>query len=260
MEEIRTLVKGYGRQYLAWVDPCFNADPAFLEGLSERMLREGLKVGQSAWVRTDCLARDERSGLLPRLVETGLNEIFVGVERVEESDLVRLGRSSGPAATRGIIPEITRKYPALYVVGSFIYGLPGDSWRTVKAMRDATIDLNLDMAFYIPLTGLPGTAFWSDTAWDGSARKLENMNFLTFGPEANGTRRLTWLLAASFLFDLRPRRLSYVGRCLLHSDARKRRINRRLLWRGAQFALKRIAAPVSPGGDDAMYRPKWYDS
>lgn len=260
MEEIRLLTGRYGRRYLCWVDPCFNADAVFLAGLTEKMLSENMRIGQNAWVRADCLLRDERSGLLAHLVNCGLNEIFVGVERVEAADLAALERSSDGDAARRVLPGISRKYPALYLVGSFIYGVPGDSWRTVKAMRDATIDLNLDMAFYIPLTGLPGTKFWDGESWDVEAKGLGKMNFLTScGPRAAQVQKLTALLAASFLLDIRPRRVAYVIRTLTARDPRKRRMNRRLFARGAAFALRRLSAALLSRNGTAMPRPRWYD-
>jgi anaerobic magnesium-protoporphyrin IX monomethyl ester cyclase len=257
LEEVEILARRYGRRYLCWVDPCFNGSPDVLEEFAEGMRRKRIVIGQSAWVRTDLLARDERSGLLERLVATGLNEIFVGVERAN-GDLSTLGKSWQPPDALSLLPELSRKYPSLYVVGSFIYGLPQDSWRTVKAMRDATMDLNLDMAFYIPLTGLPGTKFWNKGSWDTGAKSLSAMSFLTFADDADG-RRLTWLLAASLLVDWRPKRIAYTLRSLLAQDARKRRMNRRLVLRGAKFALKRLASPVLFWDGDAMQRPAWYD-
>lgn len=258
LEEIEALTRRYGRRYFCWVDPCFNADPGFLEEFAVGLRRKGIVIGQSAWVRTDFLARDERSGLLERLVATGLNEIFVGVERAN-GDLSTLGKSWQPPDALTLLPELSRKYPNLYVVGSFIYGLPQDSWRTVKAMRDATMDLNLDMAFYIPLTRLPGTRFWRGDLWDRNAKSLSRMNFLTADGNKDA-RRLTWLLAASVLLDWRPKRIVYTLRSLLAQDARKRRMNRRLVLRGAKFALKRLAAPVMFWDGDAMQKPSWYNT
>jgi len=143
----------------------------------------------------------------------------------------------------------------------FIYGLPGDSWRTVKAMRDATIDLGLDFAFYIPLTGLPGSDFWSPGGGGLRGAGLEGMNFLTAaGPDGRAVRRLTSVLAASFFVDLRPSRLVYMTRTLMAGNRRRRNMNRRLFWRGTAFALRQLASALVPGGGSAMRRPSWYES
>jgi radical SAM superfamily enzyme YgiQ (UPF0313 family) len=254
IEEVRVLTRQYGRRYLAWVDPCFNADGRWCGEFAERMLREDLAVGQSAWVRPDRLLADENEGRLGRMVESGLNEIFVGVERADDESIGELGRR-GNGAARKIMPLIARKYPSLYTVGSFIYGLPGDSWRTVKAMRDETFALVLDMAFYIPLTGLPGTAFWRDESWSGGGRGLSGMDFLT-SPDAR-VSRLTRMLALSFLVDWRPSRVAYTWRTLLTADKRKRRMSRRLFARGASYAVRMLSGG---GRSGAMIHPAWYDA
>jgi len=258
MEEIRVLRARYGRKYLAWVDPCFNADAGFLEGLARLMRKEQIRIGQSAWVRADCLARDERSGLLGEIVETGLNEVFIGIERSDEEGLTALGRSGGNAGL-DILPVISRKYPSLYLVGSFIYGLPGDSKATVRAMRDATIDLNIDMAFYIPLTRLPGTPSWDPAIWDSDAKGLRGMNFLTTGDHDAEVERITRELALSFLTDWRPKRIGYVARTLFARDARKRRMSQRLFLRGGIFALRQAFMSSKYGNGAAMPLPKWYN-
>jgi len=249
-DEIGELTGRWGRRYLCWVDPCFNADARFLAGLAEAMERQGLVLGQ----------RDERSGLLERLVRRGLNELYVGLERADAEGLAFLGRSAQNGAAREVLPAISRKYPELFLAGSFIYGLPGDSWRTVKAMRDATIELGLDFAFYIPLTGLPGTPFWDARSWEGRGQGLSRMDFLRSpGPDGRAVRRLTWMLAAGFFADLRPRRVRYALATLLAAEPRRRRINRRLFARGTTFALRELLAPLLPRGGSAMRRPPWYE-
>jgi len=259
-EEMRILRERYGRRYLCWVDPCFNADGEWLGEFAERMVRQGAHIGQNAWVRADFLERDEASGVVEKLVRCGLNEIFVGVERADAAELGRLGRAQDGDAARRILPVLAARYPSLYIVGSFIYGLPGDDWRTVIAMRDATIEMKLDTAFYIPLTGLPGTDFWDSAAWDGTGETLRGMNFLTAaGPNGRDVRRLTREFAASYLLDMRPKRIRYVLEGLFAKDARKRRMNRRLLWRGAVFAARGVAHAATGNGAWAMRRPEWYE-
>jgi anaerobic magnesium-protoporphyrin IX monomethyl ester cyclase len=257
-EEIDVVTGRYGRRYLCWVDPCFNADARFLEGYVRTMEIRNTVVGQSAWVRADYIARDEKTGLFGRLLACGLNEIFVGIERLDPEGLRRLG-CDGKSSSLDAVGRVSCKYPALYVVGSFIYGLPGDSWRTINAMRRAAMDLNIDMAFYIPLTGLPGTDFWDGSHEDYPVGVLGQMDFLTAaGRDSRRLRALTWLLAAGFIFDWRPKRISYSMRTLLAPDPRRRRMNRRLFARGAAFAARQLLAPLTPG-NTAMTLPRWYD-
>jgi radical SAM superfamily enzyme YgiQ (UPF0313 family) len=81
MEEIRIQTRDFGRRHLGWVDPCFNAHPQIPAGVADALQHENIHVGQSAWVRADCLVRDAKSGALERMVRGGLNEVYIGVER-----------------------------------------------------------------------------------------------------------------------------------------------------------------------------------
>ena len=111
IEEVRILRDRYGRRYLGWVDPCFNADPDVPRRLAESLLRDGRPIGQSAWVRADCLVRDAASGALETCVRAGLNEVYIGIERLEPEDLRRLRKGDSDGAARDalhILSERTR--------------------------------------------------------------------------------------------------------------------------------------------------------
>src|SRR5512140_3508987 len=172
LEEIRRFITCLDRAYLGWVDPCFNADPTVPGQLAELMLREGLQVGQSAWVRTDALVRDARSGALDECVRAGLDELYLGIERPEAAGLAALHKTSGLTDAHEAMRILRRRFPEVLVVGSFIYGLPGDSAATVRAIHRLTIDLGLDVFFFIPLTPLPGTTAWDASLWDGSGERF----------------------------------------------------------------------------------------
>ncbi len=108
--------------------------------------------------------RDAESGSLDACVRAGLNEVYVGIESLSAHDRKTLKKGN----LKGEIPEALRvlgeDYPQVYTVGSFIYGLPGDTPRDVRELFRGTSTLPLDTLLFIPRTPLPGTPYWARIA------------------------------------------------------------------------------------------------
>ncbi|MGA2862857.1 MAG: radical SAM protein [Verrucomicrobiota bacterium] len=260
LEEVRLLVRRYGRRYLGWVDPCFNADARAPGQVAELMLREGLRVGQSAWVRTDALVRDARSGALASCVRAGLNEVYLGIERADAASLAALHKTSGVAEARAALEILREQFPAVLAIGSFIYGLPGDSPRAVRAIHRLAIELGLDQFFFIPLTPLPGTQGWRAELWDPTGERFREFNFLPTGRPHGRYAALERALLFSLLCNWPPARLRSWRQRLFCGDARKRRVHRRLQTRAARFHLGRLLNRALGGGDDlGLVFPRWYE-
>ena len=172
LEEIRVLVTRFDRRYLGWVDPCFNANPDVPGRLAEMLLLQGIQVGQSAWMRTDALIRDFRSGALSNCVRSGLNEMYLGIERPDADSVAALNKTSGVEHAREALKILDDHFPGVLTIGSFIYGLPGDTAATVRAIHRLSFELGLDQFFFIPLTPLPGTIGWRRELWDPSGERF----------------------------------------------------------------------------------------
>jgi radical SAM superfamily enzyme YgiQ (UPF0313 family) len=261
LEEIRRLVRHHGRRYLGWVDPCFNADPEVPGQLAELLLCDGLCVGQSAWVRTDGLVRDAASGALENCVRAGLNEVYLGIERADPQSLSSFHKTSSVHHAREAMHILTTEFPQVLAIGSFIYGLPGDTPATIRAIHRLAVELQLDQFFCIPLTPLPGTAGWRPELWDPTGRRFRSFNFLPSAELPGRNAALERALLLSILFNWHPARLRAWFRHLLAGDARKRRVSWRLIGRGAQFHVKRLARRLVAGDDDCgLIFPVWYES
>jgi anaerobic magnesium-protoporphyrin IX monomethyl ester cyclase len=260
-EELRILRDCFGRRYVGWVDPCFNADPDVPRRLAESLLRAGRPIGQSAWVRADCLVRDAASGALETCVRGGLNEVYIGIERLEPGQLRRLRKGGPDSAAREALDLLARRHPAVFTVGTFLYGLPEDTPRGVRALFLAATELPLDLAFFIPLTPLPGTAYWRPELWDASGESFRSFGFL---PHVDGDpflARLTTALHRSALLAWTPERLRQTVRRLLARDPRRRDICRRQLARLAPFVAWGVLGRGLGGRRGGGMRfPAWYAS
>jgi len=261
LEEIRVLVRRYHRRYLGWVDPCFNADPRVPGQLSELLLHDGIRVGQSAWVRTDAMVRDARSGALAHCVRSGLNEVFLGIERPDVESLSSLHKTSGVADAREALHILREQFPEVLAIGSFIYGLPGDSPRTIRAIHRFVGELGLDQFFFIPLTPLPGTTDWRPELWDPTGDSFREFNFLPTGRPHGRHAALERALLWSLLTDWPWARVRGYFRHWSCGDARRRRVQWRLAVRGARVHLRRVLHRALGGGDEfGLVFPRWYES
>lgn len=252
-EEVRVLTGRFGRKYLGWVDPCFNSHPAVPAQLSELLMKDGIHVGQSAWVRSDFLARDHRSGALKTCVEAGLNEIYIGIERTIADELEQLHKCS-PTDVRETLTEVVRDFPQLSIVGSFIYGVPSETPGTLRAMLRSAYTLPLDLVFFIPLAPLPGTPYWNENMWDESGEFFRACDFL---PHLNGTgSALDRLLAAAVFTEWPKGRFSHSMRGLLARNARKRRVTWHYNLRVLTYFARAFLAGLQYR--QAMQYPDWY--
>ena len=261
LEEIRLLVHRYHRGYLGWVDPCFNADARVPGQLAELLLRDGIHVGQSAWVRTDAMVRDAHSGALAHCVRSGLNEVYLGIERPDGESLSSLHKTSGVEHAREALHILRSQFPEVLAIGSFIYGLPGDSPRTIRAIHRFVSELDLDQFFFIPLTPLPGTSDWRTELWDPTGESFREYNFLPTGQPHGRHAELERALLWSLLTHWPWTRVRGYLRGLLPGDARRRRVQWRLAVRGAQVHLRRMLHNALGGGHEfGMVFPRWYES
>jgi radical SAM superfamily enzyme YgiQ (UPF0313 family) len=260
-EEIRILSRIYGRCYLGWVDPCYNAHPEVPRRLSELLLRDNLRIGQSAWVRADYLMRDAASGALETCIEAGLNELYIGIERTDKDSLrsLKKGNLNDEAATA--LRILAERFPSVFTLGSFIYGLPTDTPRSVRSLFRRAYELPLDMILFIPLTPLPGTPYWRREYWDPTGQVFRRFDFL---PHFDGDRekaRLTMTLFWCSLF-LWPRvRLWRTFIDLFSEHPRRRSITRRHLARIIPFLARGVVRGLlDRSGNYGMQIPAWYDS
>ncbi len=260
LEEVRLLTGKYGRKYLGWVDPCFNADPAVPAQVAEAMLREGIRVGQSAWVRTDALVRDAASGALETCAQSGLNELYLGIERPDSASLASLHKTSGVETASEALRVLHKHFPGVLTVGSFIYGLPGDTPATVRAIHRLACELELDQFFFIPLTPLPGTDGWSSELWDPTGEAFREFNFLPSGRPHGRHAELERALLFSVLFNWPAARWRMWWRQLSRSDARQRRVYWRLQLRSLRLHARTILNALAGSGGTGMIFPRWYES
>ena len=177
MEEHELLYYKYGKRGYVWVDESWNIDPRFNDEFAERMLASGMKPKWFAFMRADCIVRDEKKGILEKLVRSGLSHILIGVERAEDDSLTMLDKRfyTGGVARQAL--EIFRtKYPQVFLQATFIVGVKQESPETLKRELEMAKTLDVDFPAFHPITPVPGTPIFDKAIADGEITKPTSMS------------------------------------------------------------------------------------
>jgi radical SAM superfamily enzyme YgiQ (UPF0313 family) len=148
----------------------------------------------------------------------------------------------------------------VFTLGTFIYGLPGDTPETMRAIFRLSHELEMNHAFFIPLTPLPGTPFWRDELWDDTGENFRDFNFLPSATRPGSRRDLEWALLLAAAFHWTPARVRTYLRGLKRGGTRKRRVTLHLAARTAWFAAHGMLRGLLTGHRAGMIFPHWYES
>lgn len=275
-DEVRWLHCQYGRRTFGWVDPTFNASPEWSDGWAELMLGSGLmgsrgrpRTLHTAWVRADCVVRDEKLGILSKLVRAGLRQVVLGLERDDPAGLGLLGKhNNDPEMCAAAIAIFREKYPQVYTIGSVIIGLPGDRPDSLRRLCDWANGLGIDYCLMIPLTPIPGTRFAEEAARAGLVANANWADYNFHTPVcttgAATLRDVDATYARRMLTVSGPRLASLWRGLIVERDARKRRVNWALVRHGARVGVESLWRMLRgpAGAEPASYarRPSWYDT
>ncbi len=167
-EEMELLYHKYGKRGYVWVDESWNIDPRFNDSFAEELLRSGMQTKWFAFMRADCIVRDEKSGILEKLVRSGLAHILIGVERAEDDTLTMLDKRfyTGGVA-REALDIFKRRYPNVFVQATFIVGVKEESKESMAKQLKMAKELDVDFPAFHPITPVPGTPIYDDALANG---------------------------------------------------------------------------------------------
>jgi len=161
MEEIEILYKKYNKRCLIFVDDSWNIDPKWNEEFADELIRRKFKLNWFAFMRIDCILRDEELGIFEKLVRAGLSHISIGIERVEDEELMKMKKPFYKREiTERCIKLIRKKYPQVFIQGTFIVGTRGETKDSLWAQFKFAKKLKIDYPAFHPLTPVPGTEIY----------------------------------------------------------------------------------------------------
>jgi len=269
LEEVLRLHRDYGRRTFGWVDPTWNADPQWTDHFCDLLLGADIPIWQTAWLRADCVVRDEELGILEKAVRSGLCQVMIGVERADETGLRTVNKhANGPEVTARAFEIFRRKYPDVFTIGSMLFGLWEETHDSLRDLVRYRYRLGMDYCFFIPMTPNPGTAVHEEALEQGVI-EVSDFRAYNFHTPIMRTRRFSAKqlerLYFRLAFGISLGRIAYYSKYLLDKrSARRRRVARSLLRYGMQIAIRHIGSrlchPFSRQPTVYSRKPAWYDS
>jgi len=155
MEEIQFLVDRHGAREIMFWDDTFGLNKKWIYELCA--LIKPLKITWSCWMRVDLVNQD----LLNTMADSGCWNLSYGVESGNQLVLDTIQKGFK-------IEQIKNAFrwtheAGMEARGTFILGLPNDTWETMMETINIAIDIDADYAQFQLLTPYPGTELW-DTA------------------------------------------------------------------------------------------------
>jgi len=149
-------VKQLGIGVANFTDLNFAADKKCAADICRAIAKARVGVRWSADTRVDCVDRN-----LSRLLrQAGCFEVLLGVESASESVLRAVGK---PYAKEQIESAVkTLHAEGISVEGTFIVGLPGETYETFAETLDFIARADFDRVCIYPLIPFPGSDFWRD--------------------------------------------------------------------------------------------------
>ncbi|MSO23768.1 MAG: radical SAM protein [Acidobacteria bacterium] len=205
-DELEQLCELAPNPYVVFRDPLFTEQRDRCLELCDEIQARGLSLRFECETRLDHL--DEQ--LLVQMRAAGLSVVTFGVEAITDDTLRRVGRRPMPEAQRRALMNVFRKH-GITSAAYYVFGFLQDSWDTIAATIDYSIELGSTFAQFKLLTPYPGTPLWKqfqplvfETDWE----KFDGYT-PTFHHPSLSPGELTFLLGAAYArFYIRPSWLS----------------------------------------------------
>jgi anaerobic magnesium-protoporphyrin IX monomethyl ester cyclase len=273
LEEVDILYRKYNRRYFIWADPTFNVDPKWSDEFCDRLLERKYKdLHWWAFLRADFALRDERLGILEKMVRAGMIHPLIGIERGCSEDLVNL-RKSG--YTRELVKEVfaifKNKYPQVFRQGTFVTCLPSDNRDSMLRLADYAKEIDIDYPAFHPVAPVPGTYLYQEVKKSEMLAEKDFSKYDWCTPVMRSEKGLSKEDFASLNMELNKRYVLYRPHWLIRGLFSPYKHKRGLYWwffintirmlyleiRDAIFGRSEFKGIT---GFMRLKKPKWYDS
>lgn len=264
LDEVEILYRKYNKHFLVFVDDSWNLSPAWSEEFAEELIKKNLNLRWFAFMRADGIVKDEKRGILKKLVRSGLSHICVGVERAEDEGLKNLGKHFYSLdVVKDCFCILKQKYPQVFRQATFIVGIREETRESMLRVAEFAKEIDADFPGFHPLTPIPGTELWEEAQEKGWLEIKDYSYFDWFTPVMSSKylkreeieelmiiinrkfTRLSWLIKG-LLSPYRYKRYMYIWWLLV--------LGRIFLKR-----LKNFLNPFKISEYPRLIKPKFYD-
>ena len=161
VDEIEAMVKQYGFRSFYFDDDTFNIGKKRILALCEEIQRRGLNLPWAAMSRADTSDRET----LKAMKEAGLMAIKYGVESGSQELVDNVQKNLNLEKVEEMVC-VTRELGINQHL-TFSFGLPGETWETVRKTIDFAKRLNPETVQFSIMTPFPGSTFYQMLERDG---------------------------------------------------------------------------------------------
>ncbi|MEP6914551.1 MAG: radical SAM protein [Acidobacteriota bacterium] len=202
LDELSYLESTRGPLHIVFRDPLFSQERARVLELCDGIRSRGLSHTFECETRLDRLDPD----LLTAMHRAGLRAMSFGVESVAETTLKKVGRRPIPEVHQRAILRRCREL-GIVTAAFYVFGFADDTWESIRATIEYSIDLGSTVAQFKILTPYPGTPLYkrmqptiTETDWE----RFDGFT-PTFTHPSLTHADLTFLLGSAFTqFYVRP--------------------------------------------------------
>lgn len=232
LEEVDIVYQKYNRRYIIWADPTFNMDLKWTDAFCEGLLKRNYKdLYWWAFLRADFLLRDERQGVLEKMVRAGLTHPLIGIERDCSEDLRKIQKS---VYTRELVKEIflifKNKYPQVFRQGTFVTCLPFDTRESMLSLVKYAIEIDIDYPAFHPVAPVPGTLLYHEAKRDGLIEEDDFSRYDWATPTMRSYQGLSKKDFAELNMELNKRYVLYRPHWLIRGLFSRYKHKRGLYW------------------------------
>ena len=271
--ELDIVYKKYNRKYIIWADTTFNVDPKWTNDFCEGLLSRNYKdLHWWAFLRADYLLRDEKAGILSKMVRAGLTHPLIGVERGCTEDLQKLRKS---VYTRDLVKEIflifKNKYPQVFRQGTFVTCLPYDTRESMLNLVKYAVEIDIDYPAFHPVAPVPGTYLYQEALKNNLLAESDFKKYDWATPLMRSNSGLSIETLARLNMELNKRYILYRPHWLFRGLFSPHKHKRGLYWWFFSNTMKMIFLELMDTilrrkkfegitGFMRLRKPDWYDS
>jgi anaerobic magnesium-protoporphyrin IX monomethyl ester cyclase len=264
MEELEILYHKHGKKCFVWVDESWNIDARWNDQFAEEVIRSKMDITWFAFMRGDCILRDEKRGIMEKLVAAGLRHLCIGVERAEDERLKEFNKGFYNNDQLRETFRVLDKYPKIFKQATFIVGTRYETRESMFRQADLARELNVDYPAFHPITPVPGTPLFDEAMQQGWITLDDFTEFDWMTPLVDSAY-MTKDEISRALYDINRRFVTpkWLLKGLLSSDRYKRdmykwwiKVALGVTW----DAMKQRVNPVKEQSYTNLVKPEWYDT
>lgn len=178
LEEIDWLYKNYKIRHMKILDELFVINEDRMREICDGLIERNYGINFWAYARVDTISKE----ILTKLKKAGINWLAIGIEA--GSHEVRKGVSKGRFDKEAVYKAVQMTHEAgIYIIGNFMFGLPGDTLETMQETFDLAIELNCEYVNFYTTMAYPGSPLYEDALTQGLELSKSWIGFSQLSPE-----------------------------------------------------------------------------